>query len=65
MVGDEATLLDLQDRSRLLEPQFTIAVAQPGLQKHHHSDSQLELLAATQTYVLDVANGRFRAYCSL
>jgi hypothetical protein len=64
MVGDERKLLELQDRSRLLKPQFMIAIAQPGLQKHHHSAAQLELLAATQTYVLDVANGAFEVYCS-
>ncbi len=64
MVGDELKLLELQDQSRLLKPQFTIAIAQPGLQKHHHSPAQLELLAATQTYVLDVANGAFEVYCS-
>lgn len=64
MVGDEHKLLEVQDRSRLLKPQFTIAIAQPGLQKHHHSRAQLELLAATQTYVLNVANGTFQAYCS-
>lgn len=64
MVGDERKLLELQDRSRLLKPQFTIAIAQPGLQKHHHSAAQLELLAATETYVLDVANGKCEVYCS-
>lgn len=64
MVGDELKLMDLFDRSRLLKPQFTIAIAQPGLQKHNHSDAQLELLAATQTYVYDVANGAFAVYCS-
>ncbi|MDP9370733.1 MAG: hypothetical protein M3Q03_21105, partial [Chloroflexota bacterium] len=64
MVGDEAALLDLQDHARFLKPKFTIAIAQPGLQKYHHSAAQLELLAATQTYVSDVANGHFEVYCS-
>jgi hypothetical protein len=63
MVGNERTLVDLHDRSRLLRPQFTIAIAQPGLQKHHHTAPQLELLAATDMYVFEVANSAFEVYC--
>lgn len=64
MVGNDRTLIDLYDRARLLRPEFTIAIAQPGLQKHHHSAPQLELLAATNIYVHEVANSTFEVYCS-
>ena len=63
MVGNERKMLEILDESRTLRPEFTIAIAQPGLQKSKASDPQLELLAATEVYIREVAYGPFKAYC--
>jgi hypothetical protein len=62
MVGAERKLLKILDQSRKLRPEFTIAIAQPGLQKAKASETRLELLAATAVSVREVAHGPFEAY---
>lgn len=64
MVGGERKLLEILDQSKALQPDFTITIAQPGLQQSRASETQLELLAATEVYIREVANGMFEAYCS-
>jgi len=64
MKGDAAALYELADRSQLLRPDLTIAVAQPGLSATSASGAQLELLASTETYVHETVNGAFDVYCS-
>jgi superfamily II DNA or RNA helicase len=64
MKGDASSLYDLEDSSRLLRPEFTIAVAQPGLSRAAVSVAQLELLASTEVYLHETANSRFEVYCS-
>ena len=53
MVGDEAKLMGIADKSRLLKPKFTITIAQPGVSKSLVSNEQLELLASTEKYIKD------------
>lgn len=62
--GDASALYALEDLARLLRPEFTIAVAQPGLSHGSVSGPQLELLAATETYVFETAHSQFGVYCS-
>lgn len=64
MYGDHAALARLADRSLLLSPSFTIAIAQPGLSAGAVSRSQLELLASTETYVMEAGSARLEVYCS-
>lgn len=64
MKGDAISLYELEDSSRLLRPEFTIAVAQPGLSRAAVSVAQLELLASTEVYLHETANSRFEVYCS-
>ena len=63
-VGNLTTLYDLQDASERLRPRFTIAIAQPGLSKAKAGNEQLELLAATELYVSQVAKADFRVFCT-
>lgn len=63
-VGNLTTLYDLQDASERLRPRFTIAIAQPGLSKAKAGNDQLELLAATELYVRQVAKADFRVFCT-
>ncbi|MFK3669859.1 DEAD/DEAH box helicase [Leifsonia aquatica] len=63
-VGDVRALARLMDRAPLLRPRFEIDIVQPGLKAAAVSDAQLELLASTETYLLQAANARLRVYCS-
>ena len=63
-VGSMTDLYDLQDASERLRPRFTIAIAQPGLSKARAGNNQLELLAATELYVRQVAKADFCVFCS-
>jgi len=62
--GDAAKLYTLIDRSPLLKPVFTIAIAQPGVSKKSVTAPQLELLASTETYVYETAHSKFEVYSS-
>jgi hypothetical protein len=62
-VGNLTKLYDLQDASERLRPRFTIAIAQPGLSKAKAANDQLELLAATEFYVRQVAKADFCVFC--
>lgn len=64
MKGDAATLHELHDRARLLQPRFTIAIAQPGVSQASASTSQLELLGSTEVYLQETALATFSVYCS-
>jgi superfamily II DNA or RNA helicase len=64
MDGDHAALARLADRCLFLRPSFTIAIAQPGLSAAAVSPSQLELLASTETYVMEAGSARLEVYCS-
>ena len=50
--GDIDKLVELQRRSRFLEPVFKIFVVQPGFSVKEASQRQLELLSATETYLM-------------
>lgn len=62
--GDIQSLYHLSDVARLRRPNFTIAIAQPGVTQAGVSVSQLELLASTDTYVIETAHATFELYCS-
>jgi hypothetical protein len=62
-VGNLTKLYDLQDASERLRPRFTIAIAQSGLSKAKAANDQLELLAATELYVRQVAKADFCVFC--
>ena len=63
-IGDVQALAKLMDRAPLLRPRFEIDIVQPGLNAAGVSNSQLELLASTETYLLHTASARLRVYCS-
>jgi superfamily II DNA or RNA helicase len=64
LVGDDDTLLGLQDAVRRHHASFRIAIAQPGLSKQKATQNILRLLAATDVYVSEVAYGTFEVWCS-
>lgn len=64
MDGDHAALARIADRAWLLRPAFTVAIAQPGLKASDVSPAQLELLASTETYLLEAGSAQFEVYCS-
>lgn len=63
LLGTSEILLELQERSRLLRPELSIFIAQPGLSKSQISAQQLELLGSTTVYVHEVANAKFFVIC--
>lgn len=63
-VGDITQLYRLHDESQQLSTSFTIAIAQPGLSREQAADNQLQLLAATEVYVREVAKADFKVFCS-
>jgi superfamily II DNA or RNA helicase len=63
-VGDIAELYRLQDEFQQLKASFTIAIAQPGLSRQRADANQLQLLAATEVYVREVAKADFKVFCS-
>jgi superfamily II DNA or RNA helicase len=62
--GNASALYALEDAARRLRPEFAIAVAQPGVSQAAVSAPQLELLAATETYVFEAAHSRLEVYSS-
>lgn len=64
MAGTASDLYSLADQAALLRPEFTVAIAQPGLSAASVSAAQLQLLAATEVYVQETIAGPFEVYCS-
>jgi hypothetical protein len=62
--GTASKLYDLEERARFLRPEFTIAIAQPGVSKARVSRQQLELLASTEVYIYETANSSLDVLCS-
>jgi superfamily II DNA or RNA helicase len=62
--GTASKLYDLEEKARLLRPEFTIAIAQPGVSKARVSRQQLELLASTEVYVYETSNSSLEVLCS-
>jgi superfamily II DNA or RNA helicase len=51
--GDQSALTILMKRTRFLRPKFRIHIVQPGLSKASATTGQLDLLSATEAYLLD------------
>jgi len=62
--GTKDALLVLKNRCRLLRPVFSIFLVQPGLSKAQVSLNQRELLAATESFVVDTSQAKFRVISS-
>ncbi len=54
-VGDLRRLYDIQNRSLLLRRRFEVVIVQPGLSIKEATSKQLDLLAATETYLGETA----------
>lgn len=52
-LGDQAILIAWINKWRQLRPEFTITLVQPGYSKRKAESEHLELLAATQAYLMD------------
>lgn len=64
IIGDGSALYRLEERARLLRPEFCMVIAQPGLSKGVVSSQQLDLLASTEVYLHEVAYASLRVLCS-
>jgi superfamily II DNA or RNA helicase len=53
IVGDEAILNKLVEKSNYLQHEFTVTIVQPGVSKAIIKPSMLSLLAATESYVVE------------
>ncbi len=62
--GDGNLLYRLKERARLMKPDFSILIAQPGLSKNAVSSQQLDLLGSTEVYLHEVANASIGVLCS-
>lgn len=63
-LGDEEVLYDIEANQRLLRLALRIVVVQPGVSAAKVSTAQLDLLAATEMYVLDVGGAEFEVVVS-
>lgn len=63
--GDGNVLYRLDEDARLLRPELSITVAQPGVSKAKVSPQQLELLGATELYLHEAAYAPLDVLCSL
>lgn len=64
MVGDGNRLYELEERARMLKPEFSATIAQPGLSKSRASRQQLDLLASTDVYLYETAHASLDVLCS-
>jgi len=64
VIGTPNTFFTLREKSRLLKPRFSFAIAQPGLSRTAASQDQLQLLASTEVYVRETANAPLEVFCS-
>jgi superfamily II DNA or RNA helicase len=62
--GDRKALLQLQRRSRKLLPQWEVTIIQPGLQRGAATPRQLELLGATELYLMETYQIPFHVIAS-
>jgi hypothetical protein len=53
--GDLKALREIQKQAHLLMPEFRIFVVQPGLSRKAAGNNQLELLGATELYLMDTS----------
>jgi hypothetical protein len=53
--GDLKTLREIQKQAYLLIPEFRIFIVQPGLSRNAAGNNQLELLGATELYLMDTS----------
>ncbi|MFT9206418.1 hypothetical protein [Acetobacter orientalis] len=53
--GDLRGLRDLGKKAKLLLPEFKVFIVQPGLSKKALVNRQLDLLGATELYLMDTA----------
>ncbi|MCO5297203.1 MAG: DEAD/DEAH box helicase family protein [Fimbriimonadaceae bacterium] len=54
MKGDKNKLIELRNAARLLRPDFTMWLVQPGVSKSSASSAQLELMGGTETFLYEV-----------
>ena len=64
IIGDDRSVFSFQDVVRRRRPKLRVTIVQPGLSKAQASARHLELLAATDVYVKEVAYGDFEVWCS-
>lgn len=63
-VGDLRTLYSLSDRAQVASRRMEFVVVQPGLSAADASRQQLELLASTESYLLNTVHGSLEVWCS-
>ncbi|WP_409463700.1 DEAD/DEAH box helicase [Amycolatopsis sp. GA6-003] len=61
--GSIADLYRLREQARVLKARLEITVVQPGLSGSKVSDRQLDLLAATETYLRTTVNAPLHVWC--
>lgn len=64
LLGTVEELLDLQENVRLLDRNFRVVLAQPGLSRQHATEAILNLLASTEMYLKQSANTHMDVWCS-
>jgi superfamily II DNA or RNA helicase len=62
--GDIKALRELSKQAKLLMPELTVHIAQPGLSKGELNTKQRELLGATELYLMDTAAIQLRVIAS-
>lgn len=62
--GDFKALRELGKQAKLLMPELTVHIIQPGLSKDELNTKQLELLGATELYLMDTAAIRLQVIAS-
>jgi superfamily II DNA or RNA helicase len=63
-VGDEREFYRLQDEAQVRKRRMEVVIAQPGLSAGSVSTGQLDLLAATETYLKSTVNASLTIWCS-
>lgn len=63
-IGNEELLYDIEGQLRLLKLELSIVVVQPGMSAANASNAQLDLLAATEMFVLEVGGASFDVIAS-
>ncbi|MEC3977159.1 DEAD/DEAH box helicase [Amycolatopsis sp. H20-H5] len=63
-VGDLPSLYRLQEQARVVKPRLEMTIIQPGLSASVVSDKQLDLLAATESYLRSTADAPLNVWCS-
>lgn len=62
--GDLSGLYALQNGARFLRPCLKMTIVQPGVSKSRTSPEQLELLGATQSYLMETHQIPLAVVCS-